>query len=272
MYEKSRSTGLAPLAGYATCGQSRDSHGILGQATTAHRITRQFPCADTAALQIDVKVEWRDYTPSVRIVGLRDARVIVALIVDPMENDKGEITVLLQRISAGDSEATEKLAEAVYADLRRIARNMMGRQGSDHSLQPTAIAGEAYLALVDHHARTFENRAHFFAVAAKAMRRILVDYARRKRATKRGGQFQRVELENIPGLPNSSEDLIALDEALDHLAKIDNRQSRIVEMRFFGGLTEEQTAQVLGLSHSTIRREWLVARSWLYAQLTRRAE
>ena len=189
-----------------------------------------------------------------------------------MEKDKGEITLLLRRISAGDSEASERLAEAVYADLRRIARNMMVRQRSDHTLQPTAIAGEAYLALVDHNARTFENRAHFFAVAAKAMRRILVDYARRRGATKRGGQFQRVELDNVPGLLDSNEDLIALDEALDHLAKIDKRQSRIVEMRFFGGLSEEQTAQVLGLSQSTIRREWLVARSWLYAQLTRRAE
>src|SRR3954471_9811806 len=99
------------------------------------------------------------------------------MMVDLMQNDKGEITVLLRRISAGDSEATERLAEAVYADLRKIARNMMVRPRSDHTLQPTAIAGEAYLALVDHNAQTFENRAHFFAVAAKAMRRILVDYA-----------------------------------------------------------------------------------------------
>lgn len=183
----------------------------------------------------------------------------------------GDITLLLQQVASGDAQATDRLAEAVYAELRRIAGALMAHERRDHTLQPTVIAGEAYLNLVEQHDRNWQNRAHFFAVAAQAMRRLLVDYGRRRQAQKRGAGVERVDVD--PPAADTArpfEELLAVNEVLDRLHAIDPRQARIVEMRYFGGLTEEETAEVLKISTRTVKRDWTVARAWLYAELTRR--
>ena len=189
-----------------------------------------------------------------------------------MERPSGEITLLLKRVAAGDTRAGDKLAEAVYAELRRIAGRMMSRERADHTLQPTVIADEAFLNLIDQPDRNWQNRAHFFAVAAQAMRRILVDYSRQKRALKRGGQQERIDPDATElGSFSSPDDILAIDQALDRLSTIDPRQARIVELRYFAGLTEDETAQVLDVSPRTIKREWAFARAWLYGEMTRSA-
>ena len=190
-----------------------------------------------------------------------------------MEPASGDITLLLQQAASGDARATERLADQVYAELRRIAGALMAHERRDHTLQPTVIAGEAYLNLVEQRDRNWQNRAHFFAVAAQAMRRLLVDYGRRRQTQKRGaGAVEHIEVD--PPAADSSrpfEELLAVNEVLDRLAGIDPRQARIVELRYFGGLTEEETAEVLKISTRTVKRDWTVARAWLYAELTRRA-
>ena len=178
----------------------------------------------------------------------------------------GDITILLKRVAAGDELATERLAEAVYAELRRIAGRLMTRERRDHTLQATAIADEAYINLIDQPERNWQNRAHFFAVAAQAMRRLLVDYGRRTHALKRSGDAADVPSAEVQ---SSHDEVLAVNEALDRLSAIDARQARIVELRYFGGLTEEETAAVLQISTRTVKRDWAVARSWLYAELTR---
>jgi RNA polymerase sigma factor (TIGR02999 family) len=184
----------------------------------------------------------------------------------------GDITRLLQRVASGDPSATERLADAVYAELRRIAGALMAHERRDHTLQPTVIAGEAYLNLVEQRDRNWQNRAHFFAVAAQAMRRLLVDYGRRRQTQKRGAGVAHVEGDPpSPGTAAAFEELLAVNEVLDRLGLIDERQARIVELRYFGGLTEEETAEVLKISTRTVKRDWTVARAWLYAELTRRA-
>jgi RNA polymerase sigma-70 factor, ECF subfamily len=184
----------------------------------------------------------------------------------------GEITILLRRVAAGDDLAGERLAEAVYKELRRIAGRLMTHERRNHTLQATALADEAYINLVEQRDRSWQNRAHFFAVAAQAMRRLLVDYGRRTRALKRGGMFDRVDLEAPnPELSSSHDEVLAVNEALERLSAIDARQGRIVELRYFGGLTEEETAEVLQISIRTVKRDWAVARSWLHAELTRAA-
>jgi RNA polymerase sigma-70 factor (ECF subfamily) len=184
---------------------------------------------------------------------------------------RGEITLLLQQVASGDSGATERLADAVYTELRKIAGRLMAHERRDHTLPPTAIADEAYLNLVEQRDRTWQNRAHFFAVAAQAMRRLLVDYGRRRYTLKRGGAPQRVDVD----VPNSDsgtlDELLAVNEALDRLSVIDARQARIVELRYFGGLTEDETAEMLQISTRTVKRDWTVAKAWLHAELTRRA-
>ncbi|HUK18202.1 MAG TPA: sigma-70 family RNA polymerase sigma factor [Bryobacteraceae bacterium] len=187
-----------------------------------------------------------------------------------MEKSSGEITLLLKRVAAGDGRAGDKLAEAVYAELRRIAGRMMSWERAGHTLQPTAIADEAFLNLIDQPERNWQNRAHFFAVAAQAMRRILVDYSRQKRALKRGGALERVDPEKAElGTFSSPDDILAIDQALDRLSAIDPRQARIVELRYFAGLTEDETAQVLAVSPRTVKREWAFARAWLYGEMTK---
>jgi len=187
-----------------------------------------------------------------------------------MEKPSGEITLLLKRVAAGDNGAGDKLAEAVFAELRRIAGRVMSHERSDHTLQPTVIADEAFLNLIDQPERNWQNRAHFFAVAAQAMRRILVDYSRQKRAQKRGGSLERIDPAAVElGTYSSPDDILAIDQALHRLSAIDPRQARIVELRYFAGLTEEETAQVLSISLRTVKREWAFARAWLYAEMTR---
>jgi RNA polymerase sigma-70 factor (ECF subfamily) len=184
----------------------------------------------------------------------------------------GDITLLLQQVASGDAQASDRLADAVYAELRHIAGALMAHERRDHTLQPTVIAGEAYLNLVEQRERNWHNRAHFFAVAAQAMRRLLVDYGRRRQTQKRGAGIEKVDVDPpAADTARSFEELLAVNEVLDRLGAIDARQARIVELRYFGGLTEEETAEVLKISTRTVKRDWTVARAWLYTELTRRA-
>jgi len=178
------------------------------------------------------------------------------------------VTDLLVHWSEGDQEALNKLIPLVYDELHKLASRYLRRERRDHTLQTTAVVHEAYLKLVNQRDANFENRLHFFAVAAQIMRRILVDYARRHHASKRGGDLYKLSLDEA--LVTSEEkgaDLLALDEALERLAAIDPRQSRVVELRIFAGLTLEETAQALNISPSTVRREWSTAKAWLHRQI-----
>jgi len=178
------------------------------------------------------------------------------------------VTDLLVHWSEGDQEALNKLIPLVYDELHKLASRYLRRERRDHTLQTTALVHEAYLKLVNQRDANFENRLHFFAVAAQIMRRILVDYARRHHASKRGGDLYKLSLDEA--LVTSEEkgaDLLALDEALERLAAIDPRQSRVVELRIFAGLTLEETAQALNISPSTVRREWSMAKAWLHRQI-----
>jgi RNA polymerase sigma factor (TIGR02999 family) len=171
-------------------------------------------------------------------------------------------------MSAGDENAPEKLLEAVYDDLRRLAAKYMRNERGDHTLQATALVHEAYIRLVDWKNVSWQNRAHFFAVAAQVMRKILVDNARAKNTGKRGGQ--KISLDEAVSFAEEKElNLIALDEALSNLEKLDERQARIVELRFFGGLSIEETAYVLDVSATTVKREWTFAKAWFQRELTR---
>jgi RNA polymerase sigma-70 factor, ECF subfamily len=187
-----------------------------------------------------------------------------------MKDEPGEVTRLLLDLRAGDREAERKLVDVVYGELHRIAARYIRRERPDHTLQATALVNEAYVRLVDQRDKDWQNRAHFFGVAAQVMRRVLVDHARSQNTAKRGGEIQVVTLDDaLPASPARSDNLIALDEALSRLAQIDSRQARIVELRFFGGLTESESAEVLGVSSRTIKRDWSVAKAWLYSELNK---
>ena len=189
----------------------------------------------------------------------------------PGTRTPGDITQLLKHWSTGDSNASEKLIPLVYEELRGLARNYLARERGDHTLQTTAVVHEAYLRLVGQREIAWKNRAHFLGVAAQMMRRILVDHARAHLARRRGGSQQRVSLDEVSISPRThSADLIALDEALTRLAEIDARQARVVELRFFGGLTEAETAKTLGVSTKTVNRDWLVAQAWLRSEIAGR--
>ena len=178
-----------------------------------------------------------------------------------------DVTALLVAWSNGDGEAHDRLIEAVYAELRALARGYLRRERPDHSLAPTALVHEAYLRLVDQRRVQWHNRAHFFAIAAHVMRRLLVDHARAHGAVK-GGAGHRVPLLDIDvGVDPEDLDVIALDAALVRLAAIDRRQSRLVELRFFGGLTGDEIATVLGVAPITVKRDWALARAWLFREL-----
>jgi RNA polymerase sigma factor (TIGR02999 family) len=180
-----------------------------------------------------------------------------------------EVTQLLRRWSGGDISAREALIPLVYDELRRLARYYLASQRPDHTLQSTAIVHEAYLRLAGHSQVHWENRSHFFAVAAQLMRRILVDHARN--ASKRGGAHLTLLLDETVGPSSQREmDLVALDDALTALAALDERQSRIVELRFFGGLSIEDASRVLEISPATVKREWSTARAWLYEEISGR--
>jgi RNA polymerase sigma factor (TIGR02999 family) len=182
-----------------------------------------------------------------------------------------DITQLLIAWSDGQREALDNLIPIVYADLRRVAAGYMRREPPGHALQPTALVHEAFVRLVDQKQVKWRNRAHFFGVAAGMMRRILVDNARRRRADKRGGGWERVTLAGDEAAPDSHRevDVLSLHEALERLAEFDPQQERIVELRYFGGLTIEEAAEVIGISAATVVREWTIAKAWLRADLLR---
>lgn len=183
-------------------------------------------------------------------------------------DERGEATRLLVAASQGEPGAAEALFAVVYADLRRVAAAYLKRERQGHTLQPTALVHEAYCRLVDADGIAFTDRHHFYAVAARAMRRILVDHARARGAAKRGGGAGRLPLDRLPELPEERDAwLEALDDVLQDLARLDERQARMVELRFFGGLTIEETAAALGVSHATVERDWKVARAWLAREL-----
>ena len=186
------------------------------------------------------------------------------------EPSPNEITQQLIAWSKGDSAALDKLIPAVYQELRRMADRCLRGENAEHSLQPTALVHEAYLRLIDQSRVEWHNRAHFFGVAAQMMRRILIDHAKTKHREKRGGNARKLSLDEIANYADEpAAELIALDEALKILAEMDERKSRVVEMRYFGGLTVEETAQVLGVSDKTVMRDWNLAKAWLYQQLNR---
>jgi len=186
-------------------------------------------------------------------------------------NSPHEVTRLLEVWHQGDREALDQLIPLIEGELRRLAHRYMRRQQSGHTLQTTALVNEAYLRLVEQQDRHWQNREHFFAVAAQLMRNIVVDYARRRHAAKRGGQMRAVELDESALVSKErATEVIALDEALRALAEIDPRKSKVVELRYFGGLTFEQAATVLQISTVTARRDWRGAKAWLYRALTER--
>lgn len=189
-----------------------------------------------------------------------------------MSSTPQDITQLLKDWSNGDAEAPTQLMPLVYQELRRLANHYMAHERDSHTLQPTALVNEAYLRLIDQTRVTWQNRAHFFGIAAQLMRRVLLDHARAHHAEKRGGVAKRLSLNEAAILPEErAADLIALDEALKGLAKLDERKSRIVELRFFGGLGVDETAEVLGIHRATVLRDWSVAKAWLYRELSKEA-
>ena len=180
----------------------------------------------------------------------------------------GRVSQLLVNWGQGNLEAREELIPLVYEELRRLARRHLGRERPNHTLQSSALVHEAYLRLVENEQPQWQDRAHFFGVAAQVMRHLLVDYARSRRAAKRGGSAPRIVLDAEIALPQKREvDLEALDDALHRLAQLDSQQSRIIELRFFGGLSIEETAVVLSISPATVKREWATARAWLQREL-----
>jgi RNA polymerase sigma factor (TIGR02999 family) len=186
----------------------------------------------------------------------------------PGEPAVGDISTLLRAWSDGDQSALARLTPIVYDELRRLSRRYMKRERPGHSLQTTALVNEAYLRLVDYERMQWQNRAHFFAVSAQLMRRILVEHARRHNL-KRGGGVQHVSLEEASLVGGGQDaDLVALDDAMNALARIDPRKVQVVEMRFFGGLNVEETAEVLKVSPVTVKRDWRGAKLWLYRELT----
>jgi len=181
-----------------------------------------------------------------------------------------EITGLLRAWSAGDAAALDRLAPVVYAELRRIARGYMMHESPDHTLQATALVHEAYLRLIDLPNVSWQDRAHFFAVSAMMMRRILVDRARARVTEKRGGAAALLQLDEIPEVGSwRAHELVALDDALTGMTKMDPRKAKVIELRFFGGLSVEDTAEVLKISPQSVMRDWKLARAWLQRELAR---
>ncbi len=181
------------------------------------------------------------------------------------------VTALLSQLSAGNRDAEARLVPQVYTELRRLAAGYMRRERADHTLQPTALVHEAYAQMVDHPHQHWQNRAHFLATAAQVMRHILVDHARAKRAEKRGGVQQQVTLDEAL-LPTADRtvDILSIHQALERLTEVDARQGKVVELHFFGGLTFDEIALVLGISERTAKREWSMARGWLRTELAER--
>ena len=189
-------------------------------------------------------------------------------VMDTASVSSQRVTQLLAQWSHGDNAALAELTPLVYEELRRLAHRHMEGQRPGHTMQTTALVNEAYLRLADQTNPSWQNRAHFFAVAARAMRQILVSYARSQRAQKRGGGALKVELDEV-GLisPGESKEIVDLHEALERLATLDSRKAQVVELKYFGGLNYEEMAEVLKISHVTVRRDWEFAKVWLYTEL-----
>ncbi len=189
-----------------------------------------------------------------------------------MTSDHSDLTRILQEASAGDDSAVNRLMPLVYRELRALAESHLQKERSGHTLQATALVHEAYVRLIDQRDVVWQNRAHFFAVAAQAIRRILVDHARSRLREKRGGSLQRVALDDELALSTQrGAELLALDEGMARLAELNERQARIVELRFFGGLTVKEAAEVLGVSARTVDGDWSMARAWLSRELRKGA-
>jgi RNA polymerase sigma factor (TIGR02999 family) len=190
---------------------------------------------------------------------------MLSVVQQPPEN----ITELLASYGRGNKESLDQLMPIVYDELRRQAARYLRREQAGHTLQTTALIHEAYVRLVDQRNMQWQNRAHFFGIAAQMMRRILVDHARSKKRVKRGGSEIRVSFEDANVAAKGQDlDVVALDEALERLAQIDEQQSRVVELRFFSGLSVEETAEVMGISKSTVKRDWSMAKAWLHRELS----
>ena len=187
------------------------------------------------------------------------------------ENPPADITQMLIEMTDGNTEVVNQILPHIYGELRKLASSYLRRERSDHTLQPTALVNEAYLKLIDQKKVVWQNRAHFFGIAAQVMRRILLDHARKHTAEKRGGAAEVLPLEEeiLVVSHEKSAELIALDEALETLTKMDEQKAKIVELRYFGGLSIEETAEVMGVSVPTINRQWRMAKAWLYGQVAR---
>ena len=186
-----------------------------------------------------------------------------------MEQKQSDITQMLIELTDGNKEVVNEILPLIYAELRKLAGGYLRRERGNHTLQPTALVHEAYMKLIDQKKVRWQNRSHFFGIAAQVMRRILMDYARKHKAEKRGGEGENIALEEefIIIENERSAELLALDEALENLEKIDEMKAKIVELRYFGGLSVEETAEVLGVSEITVKRHWRMAKAWLYGQL-----
>lgn len=188
-----------------------------------------------------------------------------------MQPSPADVTSLLNELAAGDQEAAAKLVPLVYEELHRLATRRLRHERPDHTLQATALVHEAYMKLVAQRDAKWQNRAQFFAVASQVMRRILVDYARGQQRIRRGGKQQKVSLDDVLLVsPSRTEEVLAVNESLLRLEKFDFRQGRIVELRYFGGLTVDEAAEILGVSSKTVMREWKIAKAWLYGDLKER--
>jgi len=188
-----------------------------------------------------------------------------------MEENSQQITQLLNQWSNGEAKVLDDLMPLVYVELRRQAAGYLRRERSNHTLQPTALINEAYLKLIDQRDVKWQNRAHFFAIAAQAMRRILVDHARERKREKRGGAAENLPIDEALTIVSEEKavDLVALDEALNKLVTFDERQAKVVELRYFSGLSIDETAAVLNVSNVTIRRDWNMAKAWLHQEITK---
>ena len=187
---------------------------------------------------------------------------------DPAQEPEVDVTRLLRSVASGNRADLDALLSAIYDDLHRLAANQMQAERRDHTLQPTALVHEAYMKLIDQRSTEWQDRLHFFAVAARIIRRVLVDHARTRASMKRGGGRDRVPMDRVSSVVDAPDvDLVALDEALEELARLDARQAQVVELRFFAGLTIEEVAQFLSIGHRSVDRDWTCARAWLYSRL-----